>query len=123
MAKSKKTTPEETPIPKYNKVDSAWYIDSWFDQPQRCIIKGCCNISWYEGNELNPSGWWIDYKYKPDHCERTKQHTIREESLFDTEQEALIALFEEFKDEVKRKIDFFSKEAKRLCIKQQLKLQ
>lgn len=36
---------------------------------------------------------------------------------------ALIALFEEFKDEVKRKIDLFSKEAKRLGIKQQLKLQ
>lgn len=81
------------------------------------------NISWYEGNELNPSGWWIDYKYKPDYCERTKLHTIREESLFDTEQEALIALFEEFKDKVKTKIDFFSKEAKRLGIKQQLLLQ
>lgn len=62
-------------------------------------------------------------KYKPDYCERTKQYTIREESLFDTEQEALIALFDEFKDEVKRKIDLFSKEAKRLGIKQQLKLQ
>ncbi|WP_419072724.1 hypothetical protein [Phocaeicola coprocola] len=35
----------------------------------------------------------------------------------------IIALFEEFKDEVKRKIDLFSKEAKRLGIKQQLKLQ
>lgn len=72
------------------------------------------------GNEYNPSGWWIDYKYKPDYCERTKQHTIREESLFDTEQEALIVLFEQFKDKVKNKLDFFSKEAKRLGIKHQL---
>ena len=65
----------------------------------------------------------IDYRYKPDYCERTKQHTIREKSLFDTEQEALIALFEEFKNKVKTKIDFFSKEAKRLGIKQQLLIQ
>ena len=43
--------------------------------------------------------------------------------LFDTEQEALIALFEKFKEKVKRKVDFFSKEAKRLGIKQQLLLQ
>lgn len=40
----------------------------------------------------------------------------------DTEEEALIALFEQFKDKVKNKIDFFSKEAKRLGIKQQLEL-
>lgn len=123
MGKYKYTNKEKRPIPKYRNGDIAWYIDGWFEHPQRCIIKGCCNVSWFEGNELNPSGWWIDYKYKPDYCERTKQYTIREESLFDTEQEALIALFEEFKDEVKRKIDLFSKEAKRLGIKQQLKLQ
>lgn len=64
----------------------------------------------------------IDYKFKPDYCERTKQHTIREESLFDTEQEALIALFEEFKDKVKRKLEFFNKESKKLGIKQELRL-
>lgn len=116
MKKYKYTNKEERPIPKYKNGDIAWYIDGWLDAPQRCIVKGCCNVSWFEGNKLNPSGWWIDYKYKPDYCERTKQHTIREESLFDTEQEALIALFEEFKDEVKRKIDLFSKEAKRLGI-------
>ena len=43
--------------------------------------------------------------------------------MFDTEQEALIALFEKFKEKVKRKVDFFSKEAIRLGIKQQLLLQ
>ena len=123
MGEYKYTNKEERPIPKYKNGDIAWYIDSWFEHPQRCIIKGCCNVSWFEGNELNPSGWWIDYKYKPDYCERTKQHTIREEELFDTEQEALIALFEKFKEKVKRKVDFFSKEAKRLGIKQQLLLQ
>ena len=64
----------------------------------------------------------INYKYKPDYCERTKQHTIREESLFDTEQEALIALFEQFKEKVKNKLDFFGKEANRLGIKQELRL-
>lgn len=123
MKEYKYTNKEERPIPKYKNGDIAWYIDSWFEHPQRCIIKGCCNVSWFEGNELNPSGWWIDYKYKPDYCERTKQHTIREESLFDTEQEALIALFEKFKDEVRRKLDLFGKEANRLGIKQQLLLQ
>lgn len=61
-------------------------------------------------------------KYKPDYCERTKQHTIREESLFDTEQEALIVLFEEFKDKVKRKLEFFNKESKKLGVKQELRL-
>lgn len=70
----------------------------------------------------NDVWWWIDYRYKPDYCERTKQHTIREESLFDTEQEALIALFEEFKDKVKRKLEFFNKESKKLGIKQELRL-
>ena len=43
--------------------------------------------------------------------------------FFDTEQEALIALFEQFKEKVKNKLDFFGKEANRLGIKQQLKLQ
>lgn len=120
MEKYKYTNKEESPIPKYKNGDIAWYIDSWFEHPQRCIIKGCCNVSWFEGNELNPSGWWIDYKYKPDYCERTKQHTIREESLFDTEQEALIALFEQFKEKVKRKVEYFNKESKKLGIKQEL---
>lgn len=32
-------------------------------------------------------------------------------------------LFEQFKEKVKRKVEFFSKEAKRLGIKQQLLLQ
>lgn len=61
-------------------------------------------------------------RYKPDHCKRTVQHTIREEELFDTEQEALIALFEKFKDKVKRKVEFFNKESKKLGIKQELRL-
>lgn len=123
MEKYKYTNKEERPIPKYRNGDIAWYIDSWFEHPQRCIIKGCSNISWLEGNKFNPSGWLINYKYKPDYCERTKQHTIREESLFDTEQEALTELFEQFKEKVKNKLDFFGKEANRLGIKQQLKLQ
>ena len=123
MEKYKYTNKEERPIPKYKIGDIAWYIDSWFEHPQRCIIKGCCNVSWFEGNKFNPSGWRISYKYKPDYCERTKQHTIREESLFDTEQKALIALFEQFKEKVKNKLYFFGKEANRLGIKQQLKLQ
>lgn len=114
MEKYKYTNKEERPIPKYKDGDIAWYIDEWFESPQRCIVKGCCNVSWFEGNEFNSSGWWIDYRYKPDYCERTKQHKIREESLFDTEQEALIALFEEFKDKVKRKLEFFNKESKKL---------
>lgn len=116
MGEYKYTNKEERPIPKYRNGDIAWYIDEWFEAPQRCIVKGCCNVSWFEGNELNPSGWWIDYKYKPDYRERTKQHTIREESLFDTEQEALIALFEQFKEKVKRKVEFFNKESKKLGI-------
>lgn len=94
-----------------------------FEQLEKdCIVKGCCNVSWFEGNEFNSSGWWIDYRYKPDHCKRTVQHTIREESLFDTEQEALIALFEQFKEKVKRKVEFFNKESKKLGIKQELRL-
>lgn len=122
MGEYKYTNKEERPIPKYRNGDIAWYIDEWFEAPQRCIVKGCCNVSWFEGNELNPSGWWIDYKYKPDYCERTKQHTIREESLFDTEQEALIALFEQFKEKVKRKVEFFNKESKKLGFKEELLL-
>ena len=120
MKKYKYTNKYERPIPKYKNGDIAWYIDSWFEHPKRCIIKGCCNVSWFKGNELNHSDWWIYYKYKPDYCERTKQHTIREESLFDTEQEALIALFEQFKEKVKRKVEFFNKESKKLGIKQEL---
>ena len=123
MREYKYTNKEERPVPKYKNEDIVWYIDGWLERPQRCIIKGCCNVSWFEGNEFNHSGWWIDYKYKPDYCERTKQHTIREEKLFDTEEDALIALFEQFKDDVKRKLNFFRNNAKRLGIKQQLKLQ
>ena len=84
IKKYKYTNKEERPIPKYKIGDIAWYIDSWFEHPQRWIIKGCCNVSWFEGNKFNPSGWWINYKYKSDYCKRTKQSTIREESLFDT---------------------------------------
>lgn len=123
MGEYKYTNKEERPVPKYKNGDIAWYIDGWLERPQRCIIKGCCNVSWFEGNKFNHSGWWIDYKYKPDYCERTKLHTIREEKLFDTEEEALIALFEQFKDDVKCKLNFFRNNAKRLGIKQQLKLQ
>lgn len=122
IKKYKYTNKEERPIPKYKNGDISWYIDSWFEHPQRCIINGCSSISWFEGNELNSSGWWIDYKYKPDYRERTKQHTINEESLFDTEQEALIALFEQFKEKVKRKVEFFNKESKKLGIKKELRL-
>ena len=109
IKKYKYTNKEERPIPKYKNGDIAWYIDNWFEHTQRCIIKGCSNISWFEGNKFNPSGWLINYKYKPDYCERTKQHTINEESLFDTEQEALVALFEQFKEKVKNKLYFFGK--------------
>ena len=42
--------------------------------------------------------------------------------FFDTEQEALVALFEQFKEKVKNKLDFFGKEANRLGIKQELRL-
>ena len=122
IKKYKYTNKEEIPIPKYKNGDIAWYIDSWFVHQQRCIIKGCCNVSWFEVNKFNHSGWLINYKYKPDYCERTKQHTIREESLFVTEQEALIALFEQFKEKVKNKLDFFGKESNRLGIKQELRL-
>lgn len=122
IKKYKYTNKEERPIPKYKNSDIAWYIDELFEAPQRCIIKGCSSISWFEGNELNPSGWLINYKYKPDYRERTKQHTIREESLFDTEQEALIALFEQFKEKVKNKLEFFNKESKKLGVKQELRL-
>lgn len=38
----------------------------------------------------------------------------------DTEEEALIALFEQFKEKVKRKVEFFNKESKKLGIKQEL---
>lgn len=119
---NRETLEIEKTQPEFKDGDIAWYIDEWFESPQRCIVKGCCNVSWFEGNEFNSSGWWIDYRYKPDYCERTKQHKIREESLFDTEQEALIALFEEFKDKVKRKLEFFNKESKKLGIKQELRL-
>lgn len=64
MKEYKYTNKEEKPIPKYKNGDVAWYIDRWFEHPQRCIIKGCCNVSWFEGNEFNPSGWRINYKYK-----------------------------------------------------------
>lgn len=43
-------------------------------------------------------------------------------SDFDTEQEALIALFEQFKEKIKRKVEFFNKESKKLGIKQELRL-
>ena len=122
IKKYKYTNKEERPIQKYKNGDIAWYIDNWFEHTQRCIIKGCSNISWFDGNKFNPSGWLINYKYEPDYCERTKQHTINEELLFDTEQEALVALFEQFKEKVKNKLDFFGKEANRLGIKQELRL-
>lgn len=91
-----------------------------FEDTQCCIVKGCSNISWFDGNKFNTSGWRINYRYKPDYCKRTKQHTINEESLFDTEQEALIALFEQFKEKVKRKVEFFNKESKKLGIKKRV---
>lgn len=122
MKEYKYTNKEERPIPKYRNGDIAWYIDELFEAPQRCIVKGCSNISWFEGNKFNTSGWRINYRYKPDYCKLTKQHTINEESLFDTEQEALIALFEQFKEKVKRKVEFFNKESKKLGIKKELRL-
>ena len=48
MKEYKYTNKEERPIPKYRNGDIAWYIDNWFEHPQRCIIKGCCNVSWFE---------------------------------------------------------------------------
>ena len=122
IKKYKYTNKEERPIPKYRNGDIAWYIDELFEATQCCIVKGCSNISWFDGNKFNTSGWRINYRYKPDYCKRTKQHTINEESLFDTEQEALIALFEQFKEKVKRKVEFFNKESKKLGIKKELRL-
>ena len=45
MGEYKYTNKEKRPIPKYRNGDIAWYIDNWFEHPQRCIIKGCCNVS------------------------------------------------------------------------------
>lgn len=71
-------------------------------------------MSWTDSSIEDCSGWYIAYRYKPDNCERMKRSAIKEEELFDTEQEALLAQFEDYKDSVKRKLEYFKKAANRL---------
>ena len=39
MEEYKYTNKEERPIPKYKNGDIAWYIDSWFEHPQRILVR------------------------------------------------------------------------------------
>lgn len=52
MKKYKYTNKEERPIPKYKNGDIAWYIDGWFDAPQRCIVKDAATYLGLRGTNL-----------------------------------------------------------------------
>lgn len=107
------------PIPKYKKGDEVYFLYDFigFDKkPTKCIIKSDADITW---KEYDGGFWDVNYRFKPWFNERVVQYSIREEDLYPTEEEALIASFDIFKNRVADTLNNYREMANSLGINEQ----
>lgn len=107
------------PIPQYKKGDKVYFLYNFlgFDnKPTKCVIKSDAEITW---GEYDGGFWDIECRYKPWFNERIVQHSIREEDLYSTEEEALKASFNMFKENVANTLNNYREIANSLGINEQ----
>lgn len=118
------TNKNEKPVPRYMTGDVAWKKSSLHGYDvEHTIIRAVCEVRWVDRSE-NPywndvPHWEITYRHKPKWNERTVQHSIDEEALYDTEAEAMRAIFDEFADDTRRILGQFGKRFRQLGISQE----
>ena len=115
------TNKDERPVPRYMTGDVAWKKCGWngYDV-EYTVIRAVCDVRWVDYSD-NP--YWNDvphgeitYRHKPKWNERMVQNPIDEEALYDTEAEAMRAMFDEFADDTRRILGQFGKRFNQLGI-------
>lgn len=122
MMKYKYTNKNEKPVPRYKpgqKVWTRWNVGNGYEV-RYTIIRKVCDVRWIDYSD-NPysngtSHWEVGYRHQPYLYERMKQYPINEEELFETEAEAVQAMFSEFAKDTIRLLGNFRNEYKRLGI-------
>ena len=115
------TNKNERPVPRYMTGDVAWKQCGWHDYDvEYTVIRTVCDIRWVDYSD-NPCWndvphWEITYRHKPKWNERMVQNPIDEEELYDTEAEAMRAMFDKFADNTRRILGQFGKRFNQLGI-------
>lgn len=121
MKRHKYTNKNERPVPRYMTGDVAWKQCRWNDYDvEYTIIRAVCDVRWVDYSD-NPCWkdvphWEITYRHKPKWNDRMVQYPIDEEELYDTEAEAMMAIFDKFADDTRRILGQFGKRFNQLGI-------
>ena len=118
MKHYKYTNKNELPIPKYNEGQKLWMlsclcIDSY--SVTQTIIRKVLPPRWIDYEDT--PHWDVEYRHQPEWNVRMVQCPIDEESLFDTEEEALRVAFENFREDTFKKLESFKKRFEALGVK------
>lgn len=116
MKKYKYTNKNEIPVPKY-KVDQIVFIEiGWLSKYSivHTTIRKVLPPKWEEND--NEPHWEISYRHQTEYNERMVQHPIYEEDIYETEEEALRAMVEKFKEDTISQVIQFKKQFRALGI-------
>lgn len=118
------TNKNERPVPRYMTGDVAWKKCVWHDyEVEYTVIRAVCDVRWVDYSDSpcweDVPHWEITYRHKPKWNARTVQHPIDEEELYDTEAEAIRAMFDEFTDYTRRTLGQFEARFRQLGISQE----
>lgn len=116
MKQYKYTNKSERPVPKY-KVGQIVFIEiKWLSKYSivRTTIRKVLPPKWREND--NESHWEISYRHQTEYNERMVQYPIYEEDIYETEEEALRAMVEKFKEDTISKVIQFKKQFRNLGI-------
>lgn len=111
------TNKNEKPVPGYRNGQKVWLKCSSYGDynVDYTIIRGVSRIMWVDYSDDNPH-WEIYYRHQPRLNDRMVQYTIEEESIYDTEAEAMRAMFDKFADDTRRILSQFGKRFNQLGI-------
>ena len=116
MKHYKYTNKNELPIPKYKEGQKVWKPSHIVRYGvEYTIIRKVLPPRWVDYGDT--PHWVVEYRHQPMFNERMVQFPIEEERLCDTEEEALKAEFEKFREDTCRYIEWFKKKFNALGVK------
>ena len=117
------TNRNERPVPRYRNGQKVWLKCGSYEEynVDYTIIRGVSRIMWVDYSDDSPCWddvphWEIHYRHQPRLNDRMVQYTIEEESVYDTEAEAMRAMFDKFADDTRRILGQFGKRFNQLGI-------
>lgn len=116
------TNKNEKPVPRYNEGQKVWMEHCGIENysVEYTIIRKVNEPRWVDYSESYCRGcvphWEITYRHKPQLNDRMAQFSVNEEELYDTEADAVKAMFEKFYNDTCRQLGNFKKRYKRLGI-------